>query len=166
MYGLAVVTGHLLDDQRAWLAKSAARHRRSSEWTSIWGGVATALAFVGGSGAVIAGFNARTAWVAIAGVLGAALAAYAVNREALRRDRINADRYEKAQALLDGLAARTDAVATDIGAGKAEALVVFTEAIAEPLAAEHKEWLEGSAQTEAALAGLDSRLEQMRAGRP
>ena len=30
----------------------AARHRRSAEWTNLWGGTATALAFVGGSGAV------------------------------------------------------------------------------------------------------------------
>ena len=166
MYGLGVVSRHLLDEQRAWLAKSAARHRRSSEWTSIWGGVATALAFVGGSGAVIAGFEPGKAWVAIAGVIGAAVAAYAANREALRRDRANADRYEKTQAVLDGLAARGDAIAQEIGAGKPEALVAFTEAVAEPLASEHKEWLEGSAQTEAALAGLDGRLEEMRGQRP
>ena len=164
MHGLAVVDRCLLDEQRAWLGERAARHRRSSEWTSIWGGVATALAFVGGSGAVIGGFEPGKAWVAIAGVIGAAVAAYAANREALRRDRANADRYEKTQAVLDGLAARDDAIAVEIASGKPEALVAFTEAVAEPLAAEHKEWLEDSAQAETALAKLDSRLQELRGG--
>lgn len=161
-YALAVVDRHLLTDQRLWLAAAAKRHRRSSEWTSIWGGIATALAFVGGSGAVIGGFEPGKAWVALAGVIGAAVAAYAANREALRRDRANADRYEKTQAVLDGLAARADAIALEIAGGKPEALVAFTEAVAEPLAAEHKDWLEGSTQTEAALAGLQGKLDEMR----
>ena len=164
IFGLAVIGRYLLDDQRFWLGERAARHRRSSEWTSIWGGVATALAFVGGSGAVIGGFEPGKAWVAIAGVIGAAVAAYAVNREALRRDRTNAGRYEKTQAVLDGLAARDDAIALEIASGKPEALVAFTETVAEPLAAEHKEWLEDSAQAGTALAKLDSRLQELRGG--
>ena len=164
MYGLAVIARHLLHEQRAWLGARAAQHRRSSEWTSIWGGVATALAFIGGSGAVIGGFEPGKAWVAIAGVIGAAVAAYAANREALRRDRTNADRYEKTQAVLDGLAARDDTIAAEIASGKPDALVAFTEAVAEPLAAEHKAWLEDSAQAQSALAKLDSRLQELRGG--
>jgi hypothetical protein len=111
--------------QRTWLGERAARHRRSSEWTSIWGGVATALAFVVGSGAVIGGFELGKAWVAIAGVIGAAVAAYAVNREALRRDRTNADRYEGTRAVLNGFAGRDDPIALEIASGKPEALVAF-----------------------------------------
>jgi hypothetical protein len=164
MYGLAIVVSYLLDQQRAWLGARAARHRRSSEWTSLWGGVATALAFVGGSGAVIGGFEPGKAWVAIAGVIGAAVAAYAANREALRRDRTNADRYQKTQVVLDLLAARDDAIAKEIAGGKPEALVAFTEGVAEPLAAEHKQWLEDSAQAGTALAKLDSRLQELRGG--
>jgi hypothetical protein len=162
IYGLALVERNLLDDQRAWLGARAAQHRRSSEWTSLWGGVATALAFVGGSAAVIGGFEPGKAWVAIAGVIGAAVAAYAANREALRRDRANADRYERTQAVLDGLAARDDAVAQEIASGKADALVAFTEAVAEPLAAEHKEWIEASAQAQTAIDKLDARLQELR----
>jgi hypothetical protein len=160
--GLAVVGRHLLDDQRAWLGERAARHRRSSEWTTIWGGVATALAFVGGSGAVIGSYGQGGTWVAIAGVVGAAVAAYATSRDALHRDRANADRYEKLQAVLDALAIRHDAVVEEIAAGKPEALVAYTEAIAEPLLAEHQQWLESTAQAENVLARLDSRLQELK----
>jgi hypothetical protein len=162
IYGLALVERYLLDDQRAWLGARAAQHRRSSEWTSLWGGVATALAFVGGSAAVIGGFEPGKAWLAIAGVIGAAVAAYAANREAQRRDRANAHRYERTQAVLDGLAARDDAVAQEIASGTADALVAFTEAVAEPLAAEHKEWIEASAQAQTAIDKLDARLQELR----
>ena len=161
LVALAVLGRGFLDQQRAWLGKRAKEHRRSSEWTTVWGGIGTALAFIGGSGAVIAGWVKGSAWVAIAGVIAAAVAAYATNREALRRDRANADRYEKTQVALDGLAARTDAIAAEIEAGKPEALVAFVEAFTDQLATEHKQWLEGTAQAESALSKLDDRLSQI-----
>jgi hypothetical protein len=160
--GLALVSHYLLDAQRAWLKARAARHRRSSEWTTFWGGAGAALAFVGGSGAVIAGLAQGAAWLAIAGVVAAAIAAYATNREALRRDRPNADRYEKAQVVFDGLAARVDGVAAQIVAGKPDALVAFTDGVAEQLMSEHKQWLEGATQANGVLTKLDARLDELR----
>jgi hypothetical protein len=156
MHGLALVVIHLLNDQREWLAKSSAECRRSSEWTSVWGGLATALAFIGGSGAIIAGYVKGNAWLALAGVASAAAAAYATNREALRRDRANADRYEKLRDALDGIAGRVDDIAGRIAAGEPQALVAFTGAVTEQLATEHKQWLEGAAQAESALDKLDA----------
>jgi hypothetical protein len=164
--GLALLCRHLLDDQRAWLVARAVRHRRSAEWTNFWGGMATALAFVGGSGAVIASFEPGQAWMPLAGVVGAAIAAYALNREGLRRDRTNADRYEKAAVALDGFAARVDAVADEVAAGEPQALVAFTDALADQLATEHKQWLDGAAQTEKAIAALDARLDELGRARP
>jgi hypothetical protein len=159
--GLALVSRHLLDEQRRWLLARAAGHRRSSEWTNFWGGMATALAFVGGSGAVIASFVQSQAWMPLAGVGGAAVAAYALNREGLRRDRTNADRYEKAALALDGFASRVDAVAAEIAAGQPKALPAFVDALADQLAAEHKQWLDGTAQTDKAIAALDARLRDL-----
>jgi hypothetical protein len=54
LHGLALIVSHLLDNQRNWLAGHALRHRESSETTSRWGALASALAFIGGSGAIIA----------------------------------------------------------------------------------------------------------------
>jgi len=169
LHGLAVITTHLLDDQRAWLGGRAADHRRSSErtslWgglatgrTSLWGGLATGLAFVGGSGAIILGATPGIAWLVLAGVVGAGLAAFAANREALRRDRANAERYEKAQVVLDKLAGRVDEIVVHVAGGEIQALAVFAETLTDQLAAEHTEWLEGTAQAETVLAKFDAQL--------
>jgi hypothetical protein len=155
---LALLRARLLDHQRSWLEMRARRHRRSSERTATWGGIATGLAFIGGSGAVIAGFLPDESWLALAGVVGAAIGAYAVNREGLRRDRANADRYEKAAMALDALAGRFDAVAKEVFSGKADALTVYASSITEQLASEHKQWLDGTAQAESIIAKLNADL--------
>jgi hypothetical protein len=165
MYGLALIMIHLLNDQRFWMSGRASRHRKSSEVTSLLGGVAVALAFIGGSGAVIASQAPGTVWIVLAGTIGAALAAYAINREALHRDRANAERYEKARVALDGLAGRVDDIAARIQAGEPKALVAFTEAVADQLSTEHKQWLEGTAQADAVLEKLDGQLRQLSADR-
>jgi hypothetical protein len=121
---------------------------------------------VGGSGAVIASFQQNQAWIAIAGVLAAALSAYALNREGLRRDRINADRYDKACAAIDELASRADLVADEIEAGRPDALTAFTTAITEQLESEHKQWLDGAAQVQALLAKFDEQLRKPRPAEP
>jgi hypothetical protein len=161
LHGLALVVRHLLDDQRSWLGARALRHRKSSEATSRWGGLANALTFIGGSGAIIASQVKGSIWIVLAGLIGAAIAAYATNRDALRGDRANADRYEKAQVALDGLSGRTDEVAARIVAGEPKALVAFTDAVTDLLATEHKQWLEGTAQAEASLGKLDAQLSQL-----
>ena len=161
LHGLALVVRHLLDDQRSWLGARALRHRKSSEATSRWGGLANALTFIGGSGAIIASQVKGSIWIVLAGLIGAAIAAYATNRDALRRDRANADRYEKAEVALDGLSGRTDEVAARIAAGEPKALVAFTDAVTDLLATEHKQWLEGTAQAEASLGKLDAQLRQL-----
>jgi hypothetical protein len=163
VFGLAVVLHNFLEDQRAYLAEAALRHRKSSETTSRWGGLASALAFIGGSGAIVAsqGGASWTNWVILAGVLGAAIGAYAANRDALNRDRANADRYEKTLVALDGIKGRTDDVARKIASGEPTALGVYADTITDLLAAEFKQWQEGAAQAEASLAKLDGRLGEL-----
>jgi hypothetical protein len=154
-----LINRELLEGQRHWYGRRASEHRRSSEWTTVWGGLATALSFVGGSGAVIASFEPSQTWIALCGVIGAAFGAYAVNRESLRLDRANAEGYEKAAAALDAIAARYDAVEAEINAGRGEAVSAFTRAIAEQLSAEHKRWLEASTQAQSIIRKLDAQLQ-------
>ena len=161
--GLALVSVHLLDDQRKWLGARASRHRSSSETTSRLGGIASSLAFIGGSGAIIASQKASAVWIVLAGVVGAAVGAYASNRDALRRDRANAERYENTEVALNGLAGRIDEMAEQIVAGEPKALVVFTETVCDLLSTEHKQWLEGTAQAAASLEKLDAQLKQAKA---
>lgn len=160
---LDLVNRLLLEDQRIWFRDRAAEHRKSSEKTAFWGGAATALAFAGGSGAVIASFEPDQAWIAIFGVVGAALAAYAVSRERLRVDSANAGVYEKAADALDEIAARYDTVEAEVRSGRFDAFAAFTTAITEQLSLEHKRWLEGTAEAEAVLRELDQQLERMAA---
>jgi hypothetical protein len=161
MYALALVIRWLVDDQRSWFDGRALRHRQSSEVTSKWGGFANALAFIGGSGAVIASQTSGSYWIVFAGVIGAAIAAFAGNRDALLRDRANADRYEKAQVALDVLAGRTDDVAAQIAGGEPKAVIAFTDAVTDLLSTEHKQWLEGTQQAEALLDKLDAQLKEL-----
>ena len=161
LQAFAVIVCHLVDDQRRWLGARALRHRKSSESTSRWGGLANSLAFIGGSGAIIASQMQSAVFIVLAGVIGAAIGAYSANRDALRRDRSNADRYEKTQVALDGLAGRTDDIAGKIAAGEPKALIAFTDSICDLLATEHKQWLEGTAQAEASLEKLDAQLKQL-----
>lgn len=163
---LALFCRHLFLEQRDWLIARAERHRRSADRTNFAGGLATALTFLGGSAATIAAFEDRLGWLALAGVGGTAVMAYALNREDLRRDRANADRYEEKVVALDQLSTRIDEVATDIAAGRTAALGAFVDAVTAELEAEHKQWLDGTAQVEAALAGLAARLQQLREARP
>jgi len=91
LYGLALVVCHLLDDQRTWLSQRALRHRKSAETTSRWSALASALAFIGGSGAIIASQMKGSVWIVLAGVIGAAIAGYSTNRAALTQ--IGTKRY-------------------------------------------------------------------------
>ncbi|MFO1048705.1 MAG: SLATT domain-containing protein [Geminicoccaceae bacterium] len=159
---LALVWRHLFEDQRQWLASRAARHRLSYERTNLWGGIASALAFLGGSGAVIASFKPSQSWITVAGVVSAAIAAYALGREGLHRDRANADRYEKSAVALDQLAGRLDEIVSETEAGRPEAMRAFVDEVTSQLEAEHKQWLDGATQAEAALARLDARLQELR----
>jgi hypothetical protein len=164
LYGFAVVERDLLTDQRDWYSARALRHRQSSESTSRWGGVASALAFLGGVGGVLVSQVKGSVWIVLAGVIGSSIGAFSTNRDALLRDRSNADRYEKTRVALDGIAARADEVAATIAAGEPKALTAFTETIADLLATEYKQWLEGTAQAKAALAKLDEQLQQLGKG--
>lgn len=155
---LKFINRELLEEQRRWYHDRVAEHRRSSDWTTGWGGLATALSFIGGSGAVIASFEPSQTWIAVCGVIGAAIGAYAVNRESLRLDSVSAEGYEKAAAALDAIAARYDVVEAEVTAGRSEAVRSFTTAITEQLTTEHRRWLEASAQTRAILDNLDVQL--------
>jgi hypothetical protein len=166
LFGFAVVVTHLLEDQRTWLGGRAKRHRESSEMTTRMGALASAFAFIGGSGAVIASQTGGSGavWIVLVGIVGSAIGAFAANREAINRDRANAERYDKTRMALDAVAGRVDSIAAKIDAGQPEALNAFTKTIADLLSAENRQWLDGTAQANAAIDKLDEQLGQL--GKP
>jgi type IV secretory pathway TrbD component len=163
--GLALIREHLLNEQRSYLRVRAACHRRSAERTTMFGGFATALAFVGGSGAIITSFIPSQSWITVAGVVGIAVAAYASNRESLRRDDYNADLSERAVAELDEIATRFDAVEAEVQAGNREAIIFFTDLVIDSLNAERQQWREGSSQAESAILDIVQRTQRIGSAR-
>jgi hypothetical protein len=102
----------------------------------------------------------------IAGVLAAAFGSFATDRESLHRDRANAELYELTAEKLNALAAGADGAAAEISNGNPQGVVVFTDMVAEELAAEHRQWSAGLDVTNELLTRLDQRLQQARAARP
>ena len=88
-----------------WLVARAQRHRVSP--TSPTAGAASPRRSP--SSAAVpprSPLPGQMSWLALAGVVGTAFMAFALNREGLRRDRANADRYEEKAVALDQLSTR------------------------------------------------------------
>lgn len=161
LQGLALIREHLLNEQRSYLRARAARHRRSSERTTMLGGFATALTFIGGSGAIITSFVPGQSWISVAGVFGIAAATYAANRDSLYLDKHNSDLCEKTAAGLDQIAACYDAVETEVQLGNRNTILSFTNVIIELLEAEHQQWREGCSQVESFINDIEQRTQRI-----
>lgn len=96
------------------------------------------------------------AWLPLAAVstLGTALASFADRREEMNQDERNGERYQGASAALSRMRERHSDVQDAIVAGHAEVLVDYVNAVQEPLAAEHAQWVDetGRAIGQAAMA--------------
>jgi hypothetical protein len=93
------------------------------------------------------------------GVLGAALASYAAARENTSQDQRNAERYGRTQEALENIGGeRLDRVRSAVAQGNAQALAEFVAAVNEQISLEHRQWLEGSEATKAAVAKLEETL--------
>ena len=156
----------LLEDQRSWYLSRASRHRQSERVTSSCTAVALFLAAIASAAALTVSFGGLTAALLVVGVLAAAFTAYAVDRENLYRDRSNAALYERTAEQLGALAAGSDAVLTEIDRGHPEAVVTFTDLVAEQLLAEHRQWAAGLDVTSELMTRLEQRLQQARATEP
>src|SRR5262249_23053958 len=157
---LEVVRRDLVEDQRQFYEQRARRHRGSAGLTSMWTGLSLALSGVASAGAITVVFGVGHEWLLVVGVLAAAANGYASDRESLYRDRGNADLYERTADKLSALEAGTDRVAAEIDAGNPQAVVGFTDLVAEELQVEHRQWVTGLDVTSQLLARLEERLRE------
>ena len=153
----------LLEDQRRWYVSRAGRHRESVGVTSFYTIVALLLSAAASAAALTVSFTGIYQAMLVVGVLAAAFTAYAVDRENLYRDRSNATLYAKTAEELEALAAGSDTVLAEIDRGSPEAVVAFTDLLAEKLQTEHRQWTAGLDVTAELLTRLDQRLQQARA---
>jgi len=96
--------------------------------------------------------------LSISAVFGAALQAFAAARESLNQDRRNAERYDNTAQGLLGLRERLDDVRLGIAAGSTSVLGEYVSAVQDQLSLEHRQWLEGAENMQAAVARLDKAL--------
>jgi hypothetical protein len=148
-----------LDLQLAFYRTRRSGHRNSAERTlDISAGSVLVAAIASGAAGVLGALRSEWAALGSLAVFGASLQAFAAARESLNQDRRNAERYDNtAQALL-GLRERLDDVRDGIAAGSASVLGEYVAAVQDQLSLEHRQWLEGAENMQAAVARLEKAL--------
>lgn len=144
-----------LDVQRAFYKNRGEGHLLSANRTVTLGAIGTVIAALANLSGAPAGF-----WVTFGtlGVVGASLTTFATTREQTNQDRRNAERYGRTRDALDALAAKLTEVRAAAGQGNGNAVKEFIAAVNEQVSLEHRQWLEGSEATVAALAKLEDAL--------
>ena len=148
-----------LDLQLAYYKGRRSRHRNSAERTLDISAASVLMAAIASGAAGVLG-ALRSEWAALGSlaVFGAALQAFAASREALNQDRRNAERYDNTAQALQGLRERLDDVRLGIAAGSTSVLGEFVGAVQDQLSLEHRQWLEGAENMQAAVARLEKAL--------
>ena len=148
-----------LDLQLAYYKTRRLGHRNSAERTlSISAGSVLVAAIASGAAGVLGALRSEWAALGSLAVFGAALQAFAASRESLNQDRRNAERYDNTAQALQGLRERLDDVRVGIAAGSPSVLGEYVGAVQDQLSLEHRQWLEGAENMQAAVARLEKAL--------
>ena len=148
-----------LDLQLAYYKNRRSGHRTSAERTlSISAGSVLVAAIASGAAGVLGALRSEWAALGSLAVFGAALQAFAASRESINQDRRNAERYENTAQALQGLRERLDDVRLGISAGSTSVLGEYVAAVQDQLSLEHRQWLEGAENMQAAVARLEKAL--------
>ena len=148
-----------LDLQLAYYKTRRSGHRNSAERTLDISAISVLVAAIASGAAGVLG-ALRSEWAALGSlaVFGAALQAFAAARESLNQDRRNAERYDNTAQALQGLRERLDDVRLGIAAGSSSVLGEYVAAVQDQLSLEHRQWLEGAENMQAAVARLEKAL--------
>ena len=148
-----------LDLQLAYYKTRRSGHRNSAERTlSISAGSVLVAAIASGAAGVLGALRSEWAALGSLAVFGAALQAFAASRESINQDRRNAERYDNTAQALQGLRERLDDVRLGISAGSTSVLGEYVGAVQDQLSLEHRQWLEGAENMQAAVARLEKAL--------
>jgi hypothetical protein len=141
-------------------------HRAAADKTLYLGGYAVLLSALASALTAGLGANGIATALGAVGVLGAALSSYASSREGLSQDRRNAERYARTRTALGGLEERLEQVRNAVAAGNPQAFTEFASAVNEQISLEHRQWLEATEATRAAVAKLDEALAKTQVAAP
>ena len=144
------------DVQRNYLHVRAQQHRESAK-TTLWiGGAGAAIAAIS-SVIVVTGDNAGHAMGALT-VLGAALGSFAIGREQMTQDQRNAERYDRTYDAMTKLAMMLDVVRPAVANGNHKAALEFVAAVNDHISNEHRQWLDETEATQAAVGRIEAAL--------
>jgi hypothetical protein len=148
-----------LDLQLAYYKSRRSGHRNSAKRTLDISAVSVLVAAIAsGAAGVLGALNSQWAALGSVAVFGAALQGFAAAREAINQDRRNAERYDNSAQALQGLRERLDDVRHSIAAGSTSVLGEYVGAVQDQLSLEHRQWLEGAENMQAAVARLEKAL--------
>jgi hypothetical protein len=148
-----------LDLQLAYYQTRRSGHRNSAGRTLNVSATSVLVAAIASGAAGVLG-ALKSEWAALGSlaVFGAALQAFAAARESMHQDRRNAERYDHSAQALQGLRERLDDVRQGIEAGSTSVLGEYVAAVQDELSLEHRQWLEGAENMQAAVARLEKAL--------
>ena len=85
------------------------------------------------------------------------MASYVAARETVSQDERNAERYDRTQTALEKSAASVSIACAPRLPGNTQALIEFVAAVNEQISLEHRQWVESSEASKAAVAKLEER---------
>jgi SMODS and SLOG-associating 2TM effector domain 1 len=148
-----------LDLQLAYYKARRSGHRNSAERTlNISAASVLVAAIATGAAGVLGALRSEWAALGALAVFGAALQAFAAARETINQDRRNAERYVHTAQALQGLRERLDDVRLSIAGGSTSVLGEYVGAVQDQLSLEHRQWLEGAENMQAAVVRLERAL--------
>jgi hypothetical protein len=142
--------------QKAFFLTRARQHENSAKKSLEIGAAGAVIASLSSVFAVFPS-GAESAAGAFA-VFGAALGAFAIGREQMTQDRRNAERYLRTHAALVKLTDKLDQVREGVVAGSAKAAREFAAAVNEQISNEHRQWLDETQATEAAISRIEAAI--------
>lgn len=153
-----------LEVQIAYYLNRGKDHRSAADKTIRMAGMAMFLGSLGaGLGGVLGGvFKPDMVIIAALGVVGASLASYAVNIEAVNQDRRNVERYGRTLETLQKLRERLDDVRKAMVASRHEVLEMFVASVHDQLSLEHRQWISAASDISQTLSKLEKALADSR----
>jgi len=149
-----------LELQIAFYKTRGEQHQADADRTLRIGMFAVLIASLGSAlgGFLATAVNAKLAAIAALGPIAAGLSALASAKEALAQDRRNAERYGRTLTALEMLEGKIGDVRKVAAAGELPPVQAYVQTVQEQLSLEHRQWLETSESTKAALLTLEQSL--------
>lgn len=152
-----------LDVQRTYYHNRGKDHEKAATNTLWLGSLAVFAGSLGaGLATALGAIDSQWASLAVIGVFGSALAAFASTRESTNQDSRNSERYERTAWTLLKLYEQLDEVRSAVVAGKPDVLQEFVKAVQDQLSLEHRQWLEATDESSGAIGKLEKRLAELR----